>query len=303
MKQKDIKLLWGRSGNRCAICRIILTQDEKTVDASHTLGEQAHIVGEKEDSPRGKSPLTSDERDGYHNRILLCPNHHTEIDTLITDWPIERLHLVKSEHELWVLETLSDSSDVFKKAEEVAVSSIIDKAVRLCHLTEWTQWTSSALDPIPMWRENYHYDIYRFRQHTIAAIWPDKFKDLMRATQTFSILLHAASEKFMEHSKSRGGDWIADQWYKGPDWNDKYHEDLKNFKAWLKVCYDLIYRSTQAANWFADVVRRDINPMFFAEEGKYLIHHGPFEDLTYLTDLLEFTDDQKASYPEGLENV
>lgn len=26
--QKDIKLLWGRSGNRCSICRRELTQDK-----------------------------------------------------------------------------------------------------------------------------------------------------------------------------------------------------------------------------------------------------------------------------------
>ena len=62
IKQKDIKLLWGRSGNRCAICQIILTQDKTKASAAFTLGEQAHIVGEKEEAPRGKSPLTEEER-------------------------------------------------------------------------------------------------------------------------------------------------------------------------------------------------------------------------------------------------
>ncbi|WP_284223853.1 hypothetical protein, partial [Brevundimonas denitrificans] len=62
MSQKDIKLLWGRSGNRCAIrdCRKELTQDKKAVSSAYTLGEQAHIVGEKEGAARGNSPLTSE---------------------------------------------------------------------------------------------------------------------------------------------------------------------------------------------------------------------------------------------------
>ncbi|MEA1975365.1 MAG: hypothetical protein U9N10_07360, partial [Bacillota bacterium] len=37
-------------------------------------------VGEKEDAARGKSQLSLDERNTYHNLILLCPTHHTEID-------------------------------------------------------------------------------------------------------------------------------------------------------------------------------------------------------------------------------
>jgi hypothetical protein len=38
MREKDIKILWGRSGNRCAICKL-----EPTPDGSReTLGEMAH---------------------------------------------------------------------------------------------------------------------------------------------------------------------------------------------------------------------------------------------------------------------
>lgn len=46
-----------------------LSQDKKSVDASLTLGEQAHIVGDKEDAARGKSTLTDEERNTYHNII------------------------------------------------------------------------------------------------------------------------------------------------------------------------------------------------------------------------------------------
>ena len=122
MNQKEIKLLWGRAANRCSICRVELTQDAKAHDAAFVLGEQAHIVGEKDDASRGKSPLTLEERNSYHNIILLCPTHHTEIDKNEVDWPVEKLHLTKSKHELWVRETLGDAADTKQLAKQVAVT-------------------------------------------------------------------------------------------------------------------------------------------------------------------------------------
>jgi len=60
IKQKDMKILWGRSGNRCAKCKTELTQDASAVTSSFTLGEQAHIVGDKSGSARYTSSLTAE---------------------------------------------------------------------------------------------------------------------------------------------------------------------------------------------------------------------------------------------------
>lgn len=49
--QKDIKLLWGRSASRCAICKKELSLN--VAQQSIALGNQAHIVGEKDGAPRG----------------------------------------------------------------------------------------------------------------------------------------------------------------------------------------------------------------------------------------------------------
>jgi hypothetical protein len=300
MNQKEIKLLWGRAANRCAMCRVELTQDAKAHDAAFVLGEQAHIVGEKEEAARGKSALTEEERNSYHNIILLCPTHHTEIDKNAADWPVEKLHLTKSKHELWVRETLGDASDIKLLAKQVTVTSIIDAAVELCRLEEWKEWTSCALAPDPYWKSDLPDMIFEFRQRVAAAIWPSEFEELRRATTTFAILLHDAASTFMEHSDKDGGIYWTHKFYKAGGFNPNYDQDLQRYDAWLDECFKSIKEATRAANWFADVVRRDINPMFFVERGKFVIVEGPFTDLTYHASVLEFTHDRKTELPDTL---
>lgn len=296
--QKDIKLLWGRSGNRCAVCKTQLTQDKKAVTASFTLGEQAHIVGEKEDAARGKSPLSTNERNNYHNLILLCPTHHTEIDSNEEDYPVEKLYQIKSEHELWVTETLSETIDHVMLAKQIAISSIIDSAVLLCKLDNWT---SFALAPDPRWDSDMIEKIYQFRQKVIATIWSKEFQRLKDATTTLSILLNSAAQTFAENTDKYNNFLYPHKFYKAYGHNENYHEDLKKYDAWLDKCYYLLKESTKAANWFADEVRESINPMFFTEKGKFLVEEGPFADMSFRTSLLEFTEDEKSSFPKALD--
>jgi len=303
VNQKDIKLLWGRSGNRCAICQSPLTQDKNAITASYTLGEQAHIVGEKEDAARGHNSLSADERGSYHNLILLCPTHHTEIDKNEEDWPVEKLHQKKSQHELWVLETLSESTNLYKLAQDTAVTNIVDLAVELCNLENWSSWTSWALSPDPSWDRDRPNKVYEFRQKVISAIWPEDHEELQRAATTMSILLNNAARKFMEHSELTNDRYLPIKFYSKGGWNRNYDEDLKHYKAWLNDCYQLIKEATKAANWFADIVRRDINPMFFADKGKFIIEEGPLTDFSYRTSLLEFTSDERVALPKALFKI
>ncbi len=103
MREKDIKILWGRSGNRCAICKLELTPD----GTRETLGEMAHIIARSIDGPRGNAATPADDLDSYDNLILLCPTHHTEVDKDPCAWPVARLRAVKADHERWVSEQLS----------------------------------------------------------------------------------------------------------------------------------------------------------------------------------------------------
>lgn len=297
IKQKDIKLLWGRSGNRCAICKVELTQDKTIVEASFTLGEQAHIVGEKAGSARSQSPLTADQRNSYHNLILLCPNHHTEIDNNEDDWPVEKLFQIKSEHELWVNETLSETVDQFKIAKQAAVSSIIDTAVKMCRLEKWDNWTSYALSPDPKWDHDFPSNLFEFHLKVMKAIWPEEFEELERATKTLALSLNAAAQTFMEHSELHGNTYFPYKFYKRGGWNKNYDSDVDKYEKWILACHETVRESTKAANWFADVVRRDINPMFFAEDGKFLVVEGDI--LGFEGRILEFNEEERSSLPHS----
>lgn len=295
INQKDIKLLWGRSGNLCAICKGKLSQDSKAVPASYTLGEQAHIVGEKESAARGRSPLIEKERNSYHNLILLCPTHHTEIDENEHDWPVEKLHQIKSEHELYVQETLTSVNDQSKLAEHVAVTSVIDSAVNLCDLENWNNWSSWAMSAEPRWDVELPDKIFDFRAKVIAAIWPDDLLDLRQATSVFSILILKSVNTFMEHCDRRGNVYCPHKFYKAYGWNENYDEDVKEYEDWIKRNNASMREVAKAVNWFADVVRRDINPMFFVESGKFLVSESDILSGTELF-LLEFTSEEKAKY-------
>ena len=272
----------------------------KSEHSTFTLGQQAHIVGEKEDAARGKSPLTDEERNSYHNLILLCPNDHAEIDQNEADWPVEKLHLIKSQHELWVRETLGDSADTKLLAKQVAVTAIIDATVKLCDLEHWKHWASDALAPDPQWDVNMPDNLFEFRQRVAAAIWPEGFEELRRATETLAVLLHEAAIKFMEHSQNIDGRLLPDKFYRTVVFNSNYDQDGR-YNKWLQECWELMTQASCAANWFADVVRRDINPMFFAERGKFVVLKGPFPDLSIRFSIPEFSEEQKAGLPESLQ--
>ena len=104
INQKDIKILWAKSAGRCSICKQELSVVSGSSPSSITLiGENCHIVGDKLDSgPRHQSNLSEEDRDRYPNLILLCSNHHNEIDGDTTKYSIEYLHQIKADHEIWV---------------------------------------------------------------------------------------------------------------------------------------------------------------------------------------------------------
>jgi hypothetical protein len=62
--------------------------------------------------------------------------------------------------------------------------------------------------------------------------------------------------------KYHNGMYLPRKFYKEGGFNPHYDRDVERYDEWRRQCHALIRKSTSAANWFADVVRRDINPIF-----------------------------------------
>ena len=106
ISDKIRKNLWAKSGNRCAICKIELFSNKKNENETN-IGEECHIISGKPNGPRFKPGVKN--YDLYDNLILLCRNHHKQIDELTDTYTEELLRYVKLNHENWVTTTLRNS--------------------------------------------------------------------------------------------------------------------------------------------------------------------------------------------------
>jgi hypothetical protein len=91
----DIKLLFARSGNRCAFpkCTAPMALNDTLT------GEVCHIKGARPGSARHDPNQTDIERHDYKNLVLMCPTHHTVIDDDEDAYTVEYLLRLKAANE------------------------------------------------------------------------------------------------------------------------------------------------------------------------------------------------------------
>lgn len=96
------KILWGRSGNRCAHCRRTLVEEGTELSGESVVGDECHIIGERPTAARGALGVGRDDLDEYDNLILCCKVHHKLVDDQPETYPVEKLREMKAAHERWV---------------------------------------------------------------------------------------------------------------------------------------------------------------------------------------------------------
>lgn len=92
------------------MCRAVLVRESAAGNGLTVIGDECHIVSPVPGGPRAGIPL--DDLDGYENLVLLCPNDHRLIDTLVADYPRDRVLAIKRAHEDWVRTTLAASDAI-----------------------------------------------------------------------------------------------------------------------------------------------------------------------------------------------
>lgn len=101
------KLLWGCSGNRCAICRCPLAVQPTSADPAAVIGEECHIIAQSAGGPRA-GEIQAEALDDVENLVLLCRNDHRRVDEQPSYFTTERLRAIKIAHETWVDLALSN---------------------------------------------------------------------------------------------------------------------------------------------------------------------------------------------------
>jgi len=272
IKTKDIKILWARAAGLCSMpdCRRKLTMDNSEETASLALGEMCHIVGEtnSDKSPRGISKMPEEDRNDYSNLLLLCSHHHTEIDKNPNDWPVEILHKIKDDHELWVEETLTNKK---LTAEEIVYSTIVDNLNASLQLNAWNWFISNAV------RNLVHRDFIDslefINERQLAIVWPEKNLEFEESIKDLMSSFSAYMTHYMKYSTLQDhGDFLReDTYYKRIFPNPDYHIISQRNILWMQKNYHLLCIYTYYLNIFASKVRQFLNPLFYLTKGNFLV--------------------------------
>lgn len=85
---------------------------ESGSSAPIVVGEEAHIIAEEDNGPRGDPSMPVSERNAYPNLVLLCPTHHRLIDKEHgRHYPVALLLRMKADHEALVEQRRTGVSD------------------------------------------------------------------------------------------------------------------------------------------------------------------------------------------------
>jgi hypothetical protein len=263
--------------------------DESETDDPSLVGEVCHIVAESEDGPRGKSPLTKDERNKYSNLILMCCVHHKLIDDQPTTYSIEVLHEIKRTHEEFVRISLNEDGRSRQRAEEV-VAGYIDTLAEKSDIENWNAWTSWLSSPQPSISAAQMETLKTIPEWLLSRIWPKGFfPQLEKAMGNFRAVLNGFLNVFKEHSERLSDDtgiymYITKKFYKIDEWNEERYFRLgREYDCHVALILDYAYELTRAANYVCDSIRLELLPNFRLEEGALLVTRGMDMNLRYHT--------------------
>lgn len=307
---KTAKMLWGKAAARCSMpeCRKLLVIDETETDDPALIGDMAHMVAESEDGPRGDSSLTQEERDRYANLILLCKNHHREIDEQPVAWPVDRLEKIKAQHEEWVVGFAPDF-DAQKVRDDIIYAGYVDEWERLGDVDSWTEWSSWVVSHgQPSLYRQVHNDLAELVRWTFKRVWPQRYPRLEDAMKNFASVLSDFLRTFDQHCEPSAPDedrlWTQ-KFYKIPEWDpERYHRLLAQYDFHVDLVQDLLLELTRAANLVCDEVRGNLLHTYRLAEGRLSVRSGPHMDFTWRESVVEYSAEERASphpYP-GLES-
>lgn len=257
------------------------------------VGEEAHIVAEADDGPRGNDEMPKSERNSYANIILLCPTHHTFIDKEEgVHYSVEFLREMKRNHEALVR---SGKARTDQSVTRENLLSLADEWAARAGLDEWSDWTSWLLGVQPAIEIEQFRKLRLMGEWLLARHWPDSHSGVKKAMTNF-FRVYADFNLYMSTiGHARDGRLVVRQYQQEvEDWDPpKYEAARRRFDEESRVIAELVLELSRAANYVCDVVRSELDEQFRLVQGKLLVSVP--EGLGYITRAPEYSSDQRAA--------
>ena len=262
------KILWGRSGNRCAYpgCNQELHQ---VIEQNNTvIGEECHIEARSCEGPRFNSNLSEVQINSFENLILMCPIHHRIIDDNPNEYTVSVLKKMKADHESRVRQALEDKSEF----DDLYYMSIVDYIDMMMDFENWDAWTSYLLSAEgPMCTKEKQESIEEVKQFILSRIWYKRYPDFEIAIRQFRFILDDFDNIFHKHSDLVKGWYKTEKFYKVRPYDYEIADRmLSEYETHVILIDNLVYEMTRAANLICDLTRRYVNPSYRLAEGKLL---------------------------------
>lgn len=124
-------ILMGICGGKCEFrgCEKSIVQDMLTGEKTN-FSNYAHIVASSENGPRGDKVLSSKLSNDENNIMVLCRDHHKEIDDFPEKYTVNILKDMKREHEAYIQDLMS----IHKEASVIGVkytANISDRVTKI----------------------------------------------------------------------------------------------------------------------------------------------------------------------------
>jgi hypothetical protein len=284
--------------------------DRSGTDDESIVGDIAHIVAQVEDSDAAArsvptlsaaereqyAPLIA-ERDKYSNLILLCKNHHKQVDDQPSAFPIESLLKLKRDHEEWVRQSLG-TFDEKKQRDDEQYADYVDTWVKYARPREWMQWTSGIFSSgQPSLSKESDANLEYLRTWLLNRVWPYRYPSVEDAFTQFRWVLEDFHGLFREYAQSWGDRLLTEKFYKraydAPFGLRFLHYQERRYDYHVYLVEDLGLELTRAANRVCDEVRANLDPTFMLSEGRLMIQEGPGMDLKWTAYVAEYRPSEK----------
>lgn len=297
------KILWARSGGKCAIYKKELVVDPTYSDDDPSIvGDEAHIVAKSESFTRGDyDVLTLEDRDHFSNLILLCKTHHKQVDDQPKEYTVEKLREIKEQHETEFRAHWSKEEES-KQMDEMIYAGYIDEWEHRAHLENWREVCSWLSADTPTFPKLWYDDQKEFLIWIIGRIWPGRFPLLESALNNYKAVLQDllnVFDKHIDYDRENVQSINTKKFYKIREWNEElYAQHGDQYDNHVNLVNDLFFELTRAANYVCDRVRETIFDGYRLIEGALLIeHHNVGSKVKTIYVRVEYKGDERIEMP------